>query len=68
MSKKKTKYNFTMPESLDQDIMKLQEISEKEFKVSLSKNEIVRMILEYSIPQFHNKLTLKKALMKEKHL
>ena len=68
MSKKKAKYNFTMPETLDQDIQKLQEVIKKEFKIDLSKSEIVRMILNYSLPQFHNKLNLKKALMKEKHL
>ena len=68
MTKKKVKYNFTMPEPLDQDIQKLQEVIKKEFKIELSKSEIVRMILNYSIPQFHNKLNLKKALMKEKRL
>ena len=68
MTKKKSKYNFTMPEPLDQDIQKLQEVIKKEFKIELSKSEIVRMILNYSIPQFHNKLNLKKALMKEKRL
>ncbi len=68
MTKKKSKYNFTMPEPLDQDIQKLQEVIKKEFKIELSKSEIVRMILNYSLPQFHNKLNLKKALMKEKRL
>lgn len=68
MTKKKAKYNFTMHEPLDQEIQKLQEIIKKEFKIELSKSEIVRMILSYSIPKFHNKLNLKKALMKEKHL
>lgn len=68
MTKKKAKYNFTMPEPLDQDIQKLQRIIKKEFKIELSKSEIVRMILRDSIPKFHNKLNLKKALMKEKHL
>ena len=68
MTKKKSKYNFTMPEPLDQDIHKLQEVIKKEFTIELSKSEIVRMILNYSIPQFHNKLNLKKALMKEKRL
>ena len=37
MSKKKAKYNFTMPETLDQDIQKLQEVIKKEFKIELSK-------------------------------
>lgn len=68
MSKKKIKYNLTLSETLDKDIKQLQDITEKEFKVTLSKNEIVKMILDYSVPQFHNKLNLKKALMKEKHL
>ncbi len=68
MTKKKAKYNFAMPEPLDQDIQKLQEVIKKEFKIELSKSEIVRMILNYSLPQFHNKLNLKKALMKEKRL
>lgn len=68
MSKKKAKYNLTLSEDLDKDIKKLQEVIKKEFKIELSKSEIIRMILNYSVTQFHNKLNLKKALMNDKHL
>ena len=68
MTKKKVKYNLTRSEGMDKNIKALQKVIKKEFKIELSKSEIVRMILRDSIPKFHNKLNLKKALMKEKHL
>lgn len=68
MTKKKAKYNFTMPEPLDQDIQKLQKVIKKEFKIELSKSEIVRMILLHSMPCYNYKLTVKEALMEAKYL
>ena len=68
MNNKNIKYNIRISEAQDKDIKHLQEIIKKEFKLDLSKSEIVRMILLHSMPSYNNKLTVKTALMEAKYL
>ena len=68
MTKKKVKYNLTLSEGMDKNIKALQKVIKKEFKIELSKSEIVRMILLHSMPCYNFKLTVKEALMEAKYL
>ena len=62
-SKKNVKYNLSLAKEQDDDIKFLQEIIRKEFKIELSKSEIVRMILLHSMSCYNHKLNVKRALM-----
>ena len=69
MSKKEVaRYNLQVPKTLDKDIEFLKKIIEKEYGISISKNDIIRLILGYGIVEFQDKLTLKIALMGANYL